>query len=302
MRIGLALGGGGVLGGAWEIGALHALRQRMAFDPRDAEYLVGTSAGALMAALLAAGVFPDLELTDATTRRQEAFPWPLPGSLSLGINGLRERGSRRWIMTLAGLMPRGSLSTQPIQQAVRRRIPEGWPSQRHLWIVATDYGTGERVVFGRRGAPLASLGAAVAASCAIPGVYQPVEIEGRQYVDGGLSSATNLDLLEGIGLDLVICVNPMSSPIGFPPPRGLVDRLLAFAGQTMHRRLMAEAAALRSAGTAVILIEPGPEDLLKMGFNLMNRKRSEFVMHMAERRVAEQLRAGPTRELVAERV
>ena len=145
------------------------------------------------------------------------------------------------------------------------------------------------------------LGSAVAASCAIPGVYQPVAIDGRRYVDGRLGSATNLDLLCGIGLDLVICVNPMSSPIGFPRPRGLVDRLLALAGQTMHRSLIADAVALRSSGTAVILIEPGPEDLLKMGFNLMNRNRSEFVMHMAERSVAEQLRVVPIRELAAER-
>lgn len=300
MRIGLVLGGGGIVGGAWEIGALHALKQTIAWDPRGADCLVGTSAGALMAALLAAGVLPDLDLTDATTRERTVFPWPMPGSFELGLKGLRQRGPRRWIMTLAGLMPRGGLSTQPIQDAVRRRIPGGWPAGRQLWIVAADYRTGERVVFGRPDAPAADLPAAVAASCAMPGVYEPVEIGGRPYVDGGLYSAANLDLLDGIGLDLVICVNPMSSPGHDPPPRRLAQRLLLFAERAMHQRLMAEANGLQASGTRVILIEPRPADLAAMGFNFMTRKRSAVVTRTAERTVADQLRTAPTRELVAE--
>jgi NTE family protein len=293
-RVGLVLGGGGVLGGAWEAGALHALKQATGWDPRQADYLIGTSVGSLMAAVLAAGVLPDLDLVDAATRHMEAFPWPIPGSWDLGLTGAKEAGPRRWVMTVAGLLPRGPISTRPIQESVQQRIPRGWPAGRRLWITATDYRTGERVVFGRLGAPAADLPDAVAASCAIPGVYRPVEIGGRPYVDGGLYSATNLDLLIGVGVDLAICLNPMSSPSVAPQPRKLAGRLQAASEHAAHRRLMAEADALRASGTPVVLIEPGPEDLAAMGLNLMNRKRAHFVFETAARTVADQLRSAQT--------
>src|SRR5690349_16044707 len=120
-RVALVLGGGGVLGGAWEAGALEALRQETGWDPRQAEYLVGTSAGALMASLLAAGVMPATDLADAAAHRRDTFPWPIPGSLELGISARKEHGPRRLIMTAAGLLPRGPLSTRPIREVIRRR-------------------------------------------------------------------------------------------------------------------------------------------------------------------------------------
>ena len=86
-----------------------------------------------------------------------------------------------------------------------------WPARTRFWAVAADYATGRRVAFGRDDAPPATLAEAVAASCAIPGFYHPVTVAGRRYVDGGICSVSNLDLLCGEGLDLVICLNPMSS-------------------------------------------------------------------------------------------
>ena len=290
-RIGLVLGGGGVLGGAWEAGALHALRQVTGWDPCRADHLIGTSVGSLLGALLAADVLPNVDLVEAATHRVEAFPWPIPGSWNLGFTGAKVTGPRRWIMTAAGLLPRGTLSTRPIQESVRQRIPRGWPTGRPLWIVATDYRSGERVVFGRSHAPAADLPDAVAASCAIPGVYRPVEIGGRLYVDGGLYSATSLDLLIGVGLDLAICLNPMSSPSVAPGPRKLAVRLQGVAEHAAHRSLIAEADALRASGTPVLLIEPGPVDLAAMGLNLMDRKRAHFVFETAVRTVASQLRS-----------
>lgn len=300
-RVGLVLGGGGVLGGAWEVGALQALVQEEGWDPRQADYLVGTSVGALMAALLAAGVLPRMDLIEAATHQREAVPWPIPGSWKLGLSGMKERGPRRWIMTVAGLLPRGALSTEPIRASVSQRIPDEWPKGRRLWITATDYRTGERIVFGRPDGPAAEVAAAVAASCAIPGVYQPVEIGGRLYVDGGLYSAANLDLLIGAGIDLAICLNPMSSPSVAVQPRRLADRLQAFAEHAAHRSLSAEADALRGSGTPVLLIEPGPEDLAAMGLNMMNRKRGHFVIETAVRTVAKQLRSAPMRSQLASR-
>lgn len=292
--VGVVLGGGGVLGGAWEAGALRALKQETGWDPRQADYLIGTSVGSLMAALLAADILPNVDLVEAATHHVEAFPWPIPGSWDLGLSGTKEPGPRRWIMTVAGLLPRGPLSTRPIRESVQQRIHRGWPAGRRLWVIATDYRTGERVVFGRAGAPAADLPDAVAASCAMPGVYRPVEIGGRPYVDGGLYSATNLDLLIGVGVDLAICLNPMSSPSVAPQPRKLAGRLQAAAEHAARRSLMAEADALRASGTAVVLIEPGPEDLAAMGLNLMNRKRAHFVFETAVSTVATQLRSAQT--------
>jgi hypothetical protein len=81
-----------------------------------------------MAALLAAGVMPDMDLVEAATHHMAAFPWPIPGSWDLGFSGAKARGPRKWIMTVAGLLPRGPLSTRPIEESVKHRIPGGWPA------------------------------------------------------------------------------------------------------------------------------------------------------------------------------
>ena len=119
-------------------------------------------------------------------------------------------------------------------------MPEGWAPHPNLWLVATDYQTGERVVFGRKGSPTADLADAVAASCAVPSFYSPVSIGGRLYIDGGVNSVSNLDLLAGESLDLVICLNPMSSrhqPRGFKPlPRLGRGPARAWAAASATRR------------------------------------------------------------------
>ena len=109
---------------------------------------------------------------------------------------------------------------------------------------------------------------AVAASCAIPGFYRPVQIGGRRYVDGGVCSASNLDLLRREGLDLVIALNPLSGRPG------------------VARRLRHEARKLIEAGTDVLLIEPRGE----LRGNLMARGRRNEVMEAAHINVCERLR------------
>src|SRR4029434_8874067 len=95
----------------------------------------------------------------------------------------------------SGWLPQGFISTEPLRDQVRRVVPSGWAPHPGLWVIACDYATGRRVAFGRKDAPKAELADAVAASCAIPGFYRPVEIGGRRYVDGGTYSTSNLDLL-----------------------------------------------------------------------------------------------------------
>jgi NTE family protein len=156
-------------------------------------------------------------------------------------------------------------------------------------VVACDYATGRRLVFGRRDAPRADLADAVAASCAIPGFYRPVEIAGRRYVDGGLWSTSNLDLLAPQDPDLVICLNPTSS---LHPPQAWNpgDRIAALMRSNSGRLLGREARLLRERGTRVVLIQPTREDLDAMGPNLMSRSNRQGVIETAIRTVAEQLR------------
>ena len=154
-----------------------------------------------------------------------------------------------------------------------------------------------RVPFGRVDAPHASVADAVAASCAIPGFFRPVRIGSRRYVDGGIYSASNLDLLAGRGLDLVICLNPLSSlePEAGGGPSGALGRA---ARRANGRRLGFEAKRVRAYGTEVALIQPLAEDHVAMGRNLMSAARRQQVIETAERTVAAQLREPAMRELL----
>ena len=134
----------------------------------------------------------------------------------------------------------------------------------------------------------------MAASCAIPGFYHPVKIAGRRYVDGGICSVSNLDLLCGAGLDLAICLNPMSSlaqATGGSP----ADRMAAIMRAAAGRRLGHEARKLRATGTRVLILQPGERDLPLMGFNLMSGARRLEVMEQARRSVAKDLRRARAR-------
>jgi NTE family protein len=227
-RVGVVLGAGGVLGGAWMAGALAALHR---VTVREAECLVGTSAGAIFAALLAAGVSPACLLppdrsvaeTDkswilnelalqSSYRSEHWLPHAPLGSWRLAFAGLLQTPSP-WslLQALSGIAPTGRVSADPTLRTVRQAVAHGWAEHPHCRNVATDYASGKRVVFGETGAPETGLAEAVAASCAIPGFFEPVSINGRRYVDGGLHSLCNLDLLEASDLDVVICFSAMTS-------------------------------------------------------------------------------------------
>jgi NTE family protein len=315
MRVGLVLGAGGVIGGAWLMGALEALEAETGWRAADAEQIVGTSAGAVIGALAAAGVPPEYmsayaagrTLDDvveaearaaATAQRasagdyhlQWAFPPIGPGSWRLAMSTMLQPHRHSPAALLAGWLPRGFVSTAPIRDVVETFVAEDWPVTTRFWAIAADYGTGRRVAFGRDGAPPATVADAVAASCAIPGFYHPVTIDGRRYVDGGICSVSNLDLLCDEGLDLVICLNPMSSlaqATGGSP----ADRMAAIMRAAAGRRLGHEASKLREAGTRVLILQPDEQDVSLMGFNLMSGTRRVEVMEQARRSVGNELRA-----------
>ncbi len=323
-KVGLVLGAGGVLGGAWLTGALHAIASETGWDPGSSDYIVGTSAGSMVGALLACGVPPwymvahsageEIEgLRDAqgepasTADRSAGARFELhrgrpvlgPGSWRLAISSLARPYKYSPAALVAGWLPHGPISTEPLKDTVRRACDERWAPHPNYWAMAVDYRTGQRVAFGRTGGPPAELPDAVAASCAIPGFFRAVEIAGRRYVDGGLSSASNLDVLEDEGLDLVIALNPMSS-LHAGAPRTLGERLALAIRQTSGRRLGAEAKRLRAAGAEVILIQPTVHDLDVMGTNLMSRGRRHEVIETAVQTVTDHLRESPVGERLAE--
>jgi NTE family protein len=168
---------------------------------------------------------------------------------------------------LAAIMPAGGIPTHRISTGVNAVFAGGWPEEP-LWICAVDLRDGKRVVFGRPGSPPAPVGTAVAASSAIPAYFQPVTIDGRRYVDGGVHSMVNLDLAAGLDLDLVIVSAPISD--GSSPPSLGAD---TFLRQTMRFRLHSEVTALRRTGVSVATVEPGRRVILAMGLNPMDARR-----------------------------
>jgi NTE family protein len=314
-RVGLVLGAGGVIGGAWLTGGLHALAQETGWDPMSADHIVGTSAGAMIGALCASGVTPWFMvahsggesfdgLVDAAGRPaaeadrsagavfklEKALPPIGPGSWKLALKSLSNPRGHTPGALLSGWLPRGVISTEPLKQTIRRVVPHGWSAHPNLWVMACDYATGRRVAFGREDAPEVDLADAVAASCAIPGFYHPVTLHDRRYVDGGMHSPSNLDVLRDEGLDLVICLNPTSS-LHSIPPKHPVERLHAFMRNASGRRLGSERKRLAQGGTEVVLIQPTAEDLEIMGGNLMSSRRRHEVVEFATRTVAKQVRA-----------
>ena len=336
VKVGLVLGAGGVLGGAWLVGGLSALAREADWDPGSADQIVGTSAGSMIGALVAAGVPPWFmvahsrgEVFDglagpdgrpaadadrsagANFRLHRGVPAIGPGSLRMAFTALSNPLRHTPLQMVAGWVPSGFVSTDPLKETVLRAVPGDWVEHPSYWAVACDYESGRRTPFGRLGSPRAHIADAVAASCAIPGFYRPVKIGGRRYVDGGVCSVSNMDLVAGRGLDLVICLNPLtSSSEGQGSSRGgitgvatgavndVFDLIPSITRRASRRRLEREERKVRRFGAEVVVIEPTAEDHAVMGHNWMSAERRQDVIDTAEETVAKQLKDPAIRKLL----
>lgn len=282
----LVIGCGGTLGFAWTAAVLAEL-ERQGWDPRTADVLVGTSAGAELVARLGAGMSAADLQDDGGDPPRALPPLPRPGLPGLGLTRAALTGRADLLAGLAGLLPRGGGDPQWLVDLGDRLAEPGsrWVAHPRTWLVAADARTGERLALGRADAPQATLGQAIAASWAIPGWFPPVRIGERAYLDGGAVSPTSADLLiPGVqdgSIDEVLVVAPMSSA-GGAPALGLsrVERLLRRA---MTRRVDREVDALRAAGARVARIEPTAADLDAMGANFMDASRLPLVRDTATR-------------------
>jgi NTE family protein len=308
-RRGLVLGGGGVLGAAWMVGALQALQDETALDVRDFDAFVGTSAGAILAALLGAGVsVTDLvnhqredkvesgrlagfhfDYADAAGGDRPTLSRPGLGSRELLIRNARQLHQLPPTAVLSALLPEGRGNLDAVGALISHVVPDGWVAREGLTVVALDYDSGKRVAFGRTGASSAALAQAVMASCAIPGWYQPVRIGDHRYIDGGAWSSTNLDLLAGQGLDEVFVLAPQAS-FDADEPTQWATRLERQWRSRVTRRVLREASTVHRQGTEVTILGPGREDLEAMGGNLMDLSRRPAVIETSLRTSAVALR------------
>lgn len=291
-RRGLVLGCGGTLGFAWSAVALDLVEQRLGWDARTAEVIVGTSAGAELAAFLGAGIAAS-ELSEAVTGRPTDArvtrhllehpgtlpPLPAAGLPALGLTLSTLRRRTDLLAGAAGLLPPGKGDAAWLHQLGETLGgADGWVAHPATWLVATDVRSGERVAFGSSEAPGATLGEALAASWAIPGWFPAVRISGRRYADGGVVSPTSADLLLGL-VDEAVVIAPMSTA-GGAPARGW-SRLERVMRAAMTKRVDSEVARLEAAGIRVIRVEPGRAELDAMGPNFMDLGRRPATVRVA---------------------
>jgi NTE family protein len=195
---------------------------------------------------------------------------------------------------LSAVLPAGRQSTVHLRAPYDEILGRTWP-KRDLWIVAVDLDLGPRVVFGRDGTPPVTVGQAVEASCAIPGYFAPVAIDAVRYVDGGVHSTTNADLVADRDPrpDLVVVSAPMSAV------RGAVPRSQRLSiRQLVRRQLAGEVAALRAKGLEVVTFQPTAEDVAAMSGDSMDPAKGSTVCaqavqstraHLAEGDIGERL-------------
>lgn len=317
-RIGVVLGAGGVLGAAWTAGALVALQQRLDHPIGEADVMVGTSAGSVLATALRCGVSVDEIVAHQRGAAHVPLPQlheldrdsggPLPPLPRLRLGSPRLLASTAWsprrvhpLVAVSALVPQGRAQHPSLARLVDGLLARQdceWP-ERETWVMAVDYWSGRRTAFGRSGAPAAMMSEAVVASCSIPGWYAPKPIGGRSYVDGGVRSMTSLDLLSKIDLDEVYVLAPMASYV--PGGQG---GAIAFLERRIRRLitigLTHEARKVKAAtGARVSVLTPGPEDLAALGVNPMDPSRRQQVLETALRTAPDTLAAVESRQRAA---
>jgi NTE family protein len=313
----LVLGGGGFTGAVYEIGALRALDLlSVNRTVNDFDVYVGTSSGSLVAAFTANGITPeqmmrvvndqvptpfrDINLNMLLRLNLREFVGKGAGlplhllKVAREVPGLlRSVSTMDLAVALADALPSGIYTGSGVEQYVRTvlgdpdRTDDFRMLRRELYLAATDLDTCERIVLGAEGWDDVPISSAVRASTALPMVYKPHEVKGRELIDGGIVSTTNLDIAVEAGAKFVVVVNPLvpyvndfSSEVSTlfgSRPRRVSDlgiskigyqtfKLLAY--QRLHE--VARHWESRYPGVDIVLIEPAPDDQLMFETSIMN--------------------------------
>jgi len=266
VSIGVVFSAGGAKGDPFHSGVIAAVAEHTGFDSRDAELIVGTSAGSFTATALRAGLSPidaearhlgrelSAEGNAIVDRIVTPYSEPkierslLPSAPRMALNSILPPWKVDPARFAYGLLPEGTRSGASIAARIDELLPNGWP-KRPTWIVAVRTNDGRRVVFGRDDIT-GTVGQATQASAAIPAVYTPVRIGDRSYVDGALHSSTNADLVATLGFDLVIVSSVKTATPDTRSWRSDPERAW------FSNKLDNELAEIRSTGTPAIVIEP----------------------------------------------
>jgi NTE family protein len=298
MTIGVVLGSGGLVGPTFHLAALRHLRDAGRLDPDNIDMIVGTSGGSIVASLLASGIpfdallaafHVDPHATDVDDAHRHNLDIAVEHLLSLPVLGwghlkrphVRRRDAsgfrERLALRTSFMFGAGAIDAHDYAAPFAPLIGSQWPA--HLRICAVDLTTGVRSVFG----PWSNvdLVEACAASCAVPGLFQPVHINGLPYSDGGFYSPTNADVLIndellGTSIDEVFVLSPMSSnarslPVSSDHP------IRVF----LHAAVALESKALRRAGAAVTVIEPNRAVRRAIGSTYLDRNRLPAITEAA---------------------
>ena len=250
MTVGVVLGAGGPLGWAYHLGVMQGVRDAIGREPANADRIVGTSAGGAIAATLLGGVSNEevIEMISSPPSDDDRDQMRSVGS-DLRRNPLRAlkpvapglvRCVRHVGITTAivGLLPAGLFPTLMLR---RFAATQDWPAQ--LWVPSVRLEDGRTVVFGRDQIP-ATLGDAIEATSAVPGLFRPKLIDGARYVDGAVASSTHADLLVDENLDVVLISAPSARAGGGP--------IRARARRTLER----EERSLGNAGSRTLVLTP----------------------------------------------
>ncbi len=316
-RTALVLGGGGFTGGVYEIGALRALDLlSVNRTVNEFDVYVGTSAGSFVAAAVANGITPeemmrvivqqgpvpfrDARVSSLLRPNYREFvtkgllvPLRLAQVVRTLVHDLGQVSAVDLVVALGEALPSGLYSGEGIERYVHSvlsdldRTDDFRLLPNELYLAATDLDTCERIVFGAADWDDVPISTAVSASSALPMLYKPVEVKGRELIDGGVLSTTNLDIAVEAGARLIIVVNPLVpyvndfekriptitgsrarrvSDMGFPQVGYQAFKLLAY--QRLHE--MARRWEERYPGVDIILIEPEPNDELMFQTSVMN--------------------------------
>lgn len=324
-RRGLVLGAGGYLGAAWTLGALSALQEATDWDVTTADLIVGTSAGAVLTMLLRSGLTVDelyadqlgaadgrhgaaadaLDSTAGSAAHESPMPLPDFGGLEPALPPLPRLGVGSWPLLMhavrnpsrvrpaawcAALVPRGRRRLTTVGALINDlHGPHRWPAGTH--VVATNYRRGSRTVFGRARGHRASAARAVMASCAVPGWYQPVDVDRIPYIDGAVYSPCNADVVRDC--DEVYVLAPMAS-VRPDRPTSALARLERWWRRGATIRTLAEVRRIEAAGARVHLFTPNAEELAVMGTNMMDGTRRADVLRAARNAVSGQLSTATT--------
>lgn len=334
LRRGLVCAGGGVTGAIYEIGVLAALEERLdGFSLTECDVFIGVSAGSYVGTLVASGVSPSVLFRNATHPRSSdldqlslfrpnlgeiasrlvSAPVTLARSLYDFYRNRQDATVTDLVASFAGLLPSGFFLLDGLEAWLAAWLSEEGRTddfralQRKLRVVTVALDTGETRVFGEPGSDSVPISRAVAASCALPGFFRPVRIDGVDYIDGGVRKTAHISLALKERCGIVLCVNPIV-PARYDLSRGLLPLgrdqgalasrgLLSILDQvfrlTLHSRLQYGLSRYRRENpeTDIVLFEPKPEELPRLMRSIMRTSGRIRIAEFAYRSTLQRLDA-----------